>query len=398
MEYANQPLVSIILPSYNHEEHVGLAIESVLSQSFGDYELLISDDCSSDRTVDVIRTYHDKRIQLHVYTENQGATINHKYLIDRARGKYVALINSDDLWLPKKLEKQVAYMESHPDCGACFSVADMIDENGNQIELYREVFDQPNRSQAEWYAHFFHFGNCLSHPSILIRTEIYRELGVYNLALRQLPDFDMWVRLIKHHSIYVFQKPLVQHRRFISSDKNTSAQTTDNSARDILESYYILIRYFSDVSDELFVEAFQKEFRKSGKLTHNELCCEKFFLLLGGTFYFSFLSQLAATNYFFDIYSQEGMAETFRKSYNFTMRDFHAISCQVNLQGLQNEGVFVSAPIVANQAKLDGFTKLVKSMIGTVFAKDSKFYLFCKGIRYRKGSNSNVTTEANEQK
>lgn len=382
MEHVKQPLVSVILPSYNHEKHVGLALDSVLSQSFGDYELLISDDCSTDGTVDVIRRYEDERIQLHVYAENQGATINHKYLIDRARGKYVALINSDDLWLPKKLEKQVAYLEAHPDCGACFSDAEIIDENGNQLTVYREVFHQPNRTQAEWYAHFYHFGNCLSHPSILIRTEIYRELGVYHLALRQLPDFEMWVRLIKHYNIYIFQKPLVQHRRFLNSDKNTSAQTTENSMRNSLEAYYIQRNFFSDVSDVLFAEAFQKEFRISGKLTHNELCCEKFFLLLSGSYYLPNPSILAATNYFLDIYNLEGMAETFRDSYNFTMQDFHAISCRVNLQGVQIEGAYANTLIDIDVSQPGAITRFFRSVVGVFFSKNSKFYLFCKNIRY----------------
>jgi hypothetical protein len=289
-------------------------------------------------------------------------------------------------------------MEKHSDCGACFSSAEIIDENGKQISIYREVFDQPNRTQAEWYSYFFHYGNCLSHPSILIRTEIYRKLGVYHLALRQLPDFDMWVRLIKHYNIYIFQKPLVQHRRFMNSDKNTSAQTTENAMRDSMETYYILNRFFSDVSDDMFAEAFGKEFRKTGKLTHNELCCERFFLLLNGTYYIPSVSLFAAINYFFDVYNQEGMADTFRESYNFTMRDFHAISCRVNFQGMQLDGAFVNAPIDVSSVEPDPFTKIARSLIGVLFPKNSKFYLFCKSIRYRKRARRNMPTEVDEKK
>ena len=97
-------LVSVVMPSYSHEKYVGIAIKSVLNQSFRDYEFLISDDCSPDHTVDEIKKFQDDRIKLHVFSKNQGATVNHKYLIDRAQGKYVALINSDDVWLPGRLE------------------------------------------------------------------------------------------------------------------------------------------------------------------------------------------------------------------------------------------------------------------------------------------------------
>lgn len=382
MQQINNPLVSVILPSYNHEKHVGIAIESVLNQTFCDYEFLVSDDHSTDGTLEIIQKYHDDRIQLHVFSENQGATINHKYLIDRAKGKYVALINSDDVWLPNKLKKQVAYLEAHEECGGCFSFAEIIDEDGSSINVYRDVFQKKNRTQAEWYRQFFLHGNCLCHPSMLIRTNIYHTLGVYNLSLRQLPDFDMWVRLIKHYGIYIFQEPLVQHRRFVSVSANTSAPTIRNSMRDAVESHYILNNYLNDVSDEFFSAAFRKEFRKADAITHNELCCEKFFLLLDGKFYLPQVSLLAAINYFFKIYSEEGMADTFRDSYNFRMADFHAISCEYDFLGIppQNSN---SDRYVDVELKTSPLTNVFKSIFQAIFGKRSKIYLWAKKTYYR---------------
>lgn len=373
-------LVSVILPSYNHENYVGIAIESVLDQSFQDYEFLISDDCSNDCTVDKIRKYDDSRIKLHVFREHQGATINHKYLIDHAQGKYCALINSDDVWLKGRLEKQVAYMESHPECGACFSWAEIIDENGNVVNQKDSVFRQPNRTQAEWYAHLFKNGNCLCHPSMLIRTEIYRTLGVYNLAMRQLPDFDMWVRLIKQYQIFVFQEPLVQHRRFIHSGENTSTPKLTNSMRDVVESYYILNHYFADVDDNLFIAAFQRDFHKRGQLTQNELCCEKFFLLLDGKYYIPSISLLAAINYFIEIYNKEGIAETFRKSYRYTVQDFHKISCKVDLLGMMRGDLKVG-----NDINLDTYVRAnkLKVLATLLFNRNTKFYKMLKNIYYK---------------
>ena len=376
------PLVTVILPSYNHEIYVGIAMQSVLDQSFRNYEFLISDDCSLDHTVDEIKKFHDDRIKLHVFQENQGATINHKYLIDRAQGTYVALINSDDVWLPGRLEKEIAYMESHPECGACFSWAEFIDEDGNHLDEKNNVFEQPNRTQAEWYAHLFRNGNCLCHPSVLIRTEIYRKYGAYNLSLRQLPDFDMWVRLIKHYNIYVFQEPLVQHRRFIHSGENTSTPKLTNSMRDVVESYYILSHYFDDVDDDLFAEAFHKEFRKKGKLTHNELCCEKFFLLLDGKYYIPSISLHAAINYFFGIYSLDGIAETFRDSYHYTMQDFHYISCKVDLLGLMPQGGALDSVSDFNPEAFIRANK-AKSLATIFFNKKSGFYQLCKRLYFK---------------
>lgn len=376
------PLISVVMPSYKHEKYVGIAIESVLNQSFHDYEFLISDDCSPDHTVDEIRKYQDSRIKLHVFKENQGATLNHKYLIGQAQGKYCALINSDDVWLPGRLEKQVAYLEAHPDCGACFSWAEFIDENGNIIPENENVFQQPNRSQAEWYAYLFKNGNCLCHPSILIRTELYRNLGGYNLGMRQLPDFDMWIKLIKQYNIFIFQEPLVQHRRFIHSGENTSTPKLTNSMRDVVESFYIVNHYFDDIKDDLFIEAFQREFRKKGQLTPSELCCEKFFLLLDGKYYMPPLSIFASINYFLKIYSQEGIADAFRNSYHFTLQDFHNISCKVDLLGMMP-----NHPMVSETAEFDPYAYIkankVKVLAAVFFNKNSTLYKFCKKLYFK---------------
>ena len=374
------PLISVVLPSYNHEKYVGIAMESVLNQSFHDFEFLISDDCSPDHTVGEIKKFHDDRIKLHVFSENQGATINHKYLIDRAKGKYVALINSDDVWLPGRLEKGVDYMENHPECGACFSWAEFIDEDGNHLDERHNIFEQPNRTQAEGLFYFFSKGNCLCHPSVLIRTEIYHKLGTYNLALRQLPDFDMWIRLIKHYPIYILQEPFVQHRRFIHSGENTSTPKLTNSMRDVMESYYILNHYFDDIDDDLFVKAFHKELRKKGKLTHNELCSEKFFLLLDGKYYMPSVPLIAAINYFFKIYSLDGMTETFRNSYHFTMQDFHNISCKVDLLGMLPKDMTIDNDF-DSEAYIQ--THKAKTLATIFFNKKSGLYQFCKKLYFK---------------
>ncbi len=160
----------------------------------------------------MIRGFSDKRITALFQTENTFGL--NSFLYEMSVGKYIAIIHSDDLWLPKKLEKQVAYLESHPDCAACFTHAGLIDEHGNAIcksDMKENVFCQPNRTQAEWLRHFFTKGNCLCHPSILIRRDILIGLG-RNRALRQLQDFSKWVLLLKHHPIHILPDELTLHR------------------------------------------------------------------------------------------------------------------------------------------------------------------------------------------
>lgn len=115
------PLVSICMPAYNHAAFVGFAIESILAQTFGDFELLINDDCSSDLTLDVICSYDDPRISVVRQTLRSGPSVTINAGMRRARGKYLAFCASDDLWLPEKLARQVPYMEAHPQVAALFS-------------------------------------------------------------------------------------------------------------------------------------------------------------------------------------------------------------------------------------------------------------------------------------
>ena len=147
--------------------------------------------------------------------------------------------------------------------------------------------------------------------------------------------------------------------------------------RDVVESSYILNHYFDDVSDDLFVKAFHKEFRKKGKLTHNELCCERFFLFLDDKYYMPSISLLAAINYFFKIYNLDGMEETFRNSYHFTMQDFHDISCKVDLLGVMPQGVGVDS---ANDFNPEAYIRAnkAKALATIFFNKKSGFYQFCK--------------------
>src|SRR5436190_19138080 len=127
------PLVSVIIPSYNHEKFVKECIESVLNQTFQDFEIIITDDSSTDRTVEIIKSFKDPRIKLFVHSQNRGACVATNNCIRHSKGRYIAMLSSDDAWYPEKLTIQVRYMEDHPNIAAVFGKVDWIDENGNFI-------------------------------------------------------------------------------------------------------------------------------------------------------------------------------------------------------------------------------------------------------------------------
>lgn len=252
------PRISVVMASYNHAAFVGDAIRSILNQTFRDLELIVVDDGSMDGTNAVIGAISDPRMT-HVALEgNRGAAEALRIALARRGGNLVAICNSDDVWEPVKLERQVAALDEMPEVAACFSAVTLIGPAGEALAadragVYAGVFEQPNRSRFGWMRRLAEHGNCLCHPSVLIRARIYDALGAYNNHLRQLPDFDMWLRLVQHHEIHVMPDRLV---RFRLHEGNTSGANPVSSIRSQREAGYILDRFFAEISQDNFVRAF----------------------------------------------------------------------------------------------------------------------------------------------
>ena len=124
-------LVSIIMPSYNAEKYIKSAIHSILRQTYASWELIIVDDCSRDNTVDIIRNFDDSRIRLFKNKKNSGAAISRNKALREAKGKYIAFLDSDDIWAPTKLEEQLAFMKKK---GYAFTYTDYrIQLNGEWL-------------------------------------------------------------------------------------------------------------------------------------------------------------------------------------------------------------------------------------------------------------------------
>ena len=128
------PKVSVILTSYNHAKFICEAIESALGQTFSDFELIIIDDCSSDHSWDLIKQYSDSRIKTHRNEVNNGGVVGlNRAISEWARGEYIAIHHSDDIWEIDKLEKQCTYLDAHPQIGAVFTSVFPISEEGSPL-------------------------------------------------------------------------------------------------------------------------------------------------------------------------------------------------------------------------------------------------------------------------
>jgi glycosyltransferase involved in cell wall biosynthesis len=245
------PLVSIIIASYNHQEYITEAIQSVLDQTFQDFEIVIVDDASTDGTVKEIRKFNDSRIKLFCSEKNEGQFATVRKGIEISSGKYIAILNSDDAFFPEKLEKQVHFLDENPSFGAVFSYAQLIDDDGNfffnRNHFYNNVFVQHNRSRYEWLNFFFFKGNCFIHPSILIRKECHNILGNYKEHFTQISDYEFWVRLCFKWEIYIIQENLTKFR-IRKNEANLSGNKPESIKRYAFELLQLLKNYLS-ISD-----------------------------------------------------------------------------------------------------------------------------------------------------
>lgn len=254
-----KPRVTVLLTSFNHAPFIRQAIDSVLNQTLSDWELIIWDDASSDNSWAIIQEYNDPRIRAYRNPRNLGPVYGiNKAIGEFAQGAYVAMHHSDDVWLPNKLETQLALLENNPALGAVFSNALAIDELGmlrNQPgHIYQNVFDKENRAKHQWLRYFFEHGNALCHPSVLIRKECYKHCGYYVDHYGQLPDFDMWVRLLQRYDIHIVSEPLV-HFRVRDQEANTSGDRPDARMQWHYEFYRVLHRY-EDLPTEMLCQVF----------------------------------------------------------------------------------------------------------------------------------------------
>jgi glycosyltransferase involved in cell wall biosynthesis len=239
------PRVSVVIKAYNHAAFIGQAIHSILDQSFQDFEVIITDDGSVDGTPDVVRTFSDPRIDLHVFERNRGISNAMNATIARARGQFIAILNSDDFALPGRLERQVAFLDTRPEIAAVFGMPLVVDESGAPTENYfdfRTALRFPDYSRKTWLKFFFFFCNVLCAPTAMIRRSVYTELGSYDPRLTNLQDFDMWVRLSAGHDIHVMSEELTAFR-IRKDNQNASAPRPDTLLRSQFEYAQILKRY-----------------------------------------------------------------------------------------------------------------------------------------------------------
>ena len=354
------PRVSIGIPSYNHEKYISQTIDSILNQTFQDFEIIITDDGSSDNTVDVIKSFSDNRIKLFVFEKNQGACKALNNCIINSKGEYFANISSDDVWEPDKLEKQVKFLDENPLIPAVFTKVKIIDENGkpfkNKNHFYSDIFEQKNRSRSSWLNKFFYQGNCVCHPSLLIKKDVYDKIGLYNELMANIPDFDMWVRLCLKYDFHILDEKLTKFR--VRDDEyNVSGDKISTHIRVRFEMLNLLDHYLTIDDIGFFLKIFP-DAEKFGILKSNMI---PYFLSMLAYETNQGHMQLWALITLFKFMQSKKIIDLLKKDYNFSYPDFLEMSAKgdfSNIQLLHDRQIEITNLNVINAEKVVKITNL----------------------------------------
>lgn len=201
------PKISVLMPAYNSEKFIAEAIESILNQTFSDFELIIINDGSTDNTAKIIRQYakQDSRIKFIDNKKNSGLIAVLNQGLDLCSAEYIARMDSDDISRPERFAKQVAYLDAHPDVAV---VGGWHKEFGTAAHM--DIHKYPHNSAI---LDFIILNNPMSHPTAMIRTSVLREHKIYyDKRYIHAEDYDFWYQISKHAPLHNLQEVLLDYR------------------------------------------------------------------------------------------------------------------------------------------------------------------------------------------
>ena len=216
------PRITVALSVYNNAEYLAEALDSILAQTFADFELVIVDDGSTDRSPAIIDRYATTDLRIRVIRQaNQGLVASLNHIIAEARGAYIARMDGDDLAMPERFARQVAFLDEHPDHGVIGTQIRTIDARGRRRS--EPPIDHP--LSADIIAAALPTASPLCHPSVMMRRDILEAAGGYRPAYRHCEDYDLWLRLAERTRIanlperlhlYRYSPSQVSHRHVLA--------------------------------------------------------------------------------------------------------------------------------------------------------------------------------------
>lgn len=232
-----EPLVSVVMPAYNAEKYIGEAIESILNQSFKDFEFIILDDCSTDNTWGIIQEYakKDERIVAVRNEKNLNIALNRNKGVEMAKGKYIVWADADDISKPERIEKLVNYMENHSEVGICGS--NFQGFSGEDVFEVREFFEDDERLRKN----IFKFSP-VAQPTAIIRKECFSTVGLFNPDYPPAEDIELSFRIGEKYKFGNISEILLRYR------VHPNSATFKNMKIQIIGTLEVRGRYFGNSS------------------------------------------------------------------------------------------------------------------------------------------------------
>lgn len=223
------PELSIIMPAYNAGKFIEEAISSILTQSYADFELIISDDFSEDDTIEKVLSFKDQRILLLRNETNTGVVSNRNRGLQHARGSFIASFDADDVAMPDKFEKQISYLKSHPDIGMIGCWARLIDENSTTLPIKWKLPASPARIPA-----IMVFRNYFVQSAMVYRKEVMPKAH-YAIGYDLVEDYKMYLDILHHHKAWNYPAYLLQYRHYGSSSFHKDASKSKKAEQLIFQ-------------------------------------------------------------------------------------------------------------------------------------------------------------------
>jgi len=260
------PIITVAMPCYNSEKYLSKAIESILEQTYCNFELLIIDDSSTDNTMKIVQEYANKDFRINVFNNEfeKGVSGAMNTAIDKARGKYFTRMDSDDISVLDRLEKQYKFLENNDEYGVCSVNISMIDKFGN---VYNENVYPEQTIPSEWT---FLWTNPIPNAPCMYRTSIIKENEIIFSNLKTAEDYDFLRKIIDKTKVYMINESLYYYRYNENSIYNSNIKETFKNSLETSEKfykkitqgkipeYYKFLTYFYTEDDEpVFVEALE---------------------------------------------------------------------------------------------------------------------------------------------
>lgn len=217
--------VSVLMPSFNYERYLPLAVNSVLAQTYSDLELIIVDDCSSDRSRAIAEDYAraDDRVRAVVHPVNRGLAATRNTALAASSGKFIALCDADDIWLPEKLKHQIDAFRGREELGLVHSDALIMDAKGYLTgQQFSRLFHRKNQRTSGHLFDELCRRNFICVPSVVLRREAILYAGGFEESLRSLEDWVCWTKISRNYQFEYIEAALVQYRMHSASLSHNS--------------------------------------------------------------------------------------------------------------------------------------------------------------------------------